>query len=100
MLRALHRREAEAPAHYQTPGVFHSCSRADAQGMPTGIAQLLRFSLLPVSWTFLAGSRIRLSIAGADADHCERIPADGPVVLKLFRGGNEASFLNLPLRFF
>jgi uncharacterized protein len=98
MLRALHRQEAETPAHYQTPGVFRSCSRADARSMPTDIPQLLRFSLLPVSWTFLAGSRIRLSIAGADADHCERIPADGPVLLKLFRGGNQASFLNLPLR--
>jgi uncharacterized protein len=99
LLRALHRQESEPPAHYRTPCVFHSCARADARSMPAGEPQLLRFSLLPISWTFLRRSRIRVSIAGADADHCERIPSDGPLSIKVFRGGNKASFFNLPLRF-
>ncbi len=99
LLRALHRRESDPPANYQTPGIFRSCTRADAESMPIGEPQLLRFSLLPISWTFLAGSKIRLSLAGADADHCERIPDDRPVRLKFLRGGDNASFVALPLRF-
>jgi uncharacterized protein len=99
MLRAQHRQESAPPRHYQTPCVFHDCTRAHAQDMPTDTPQLLRFSLLPISWTFLAGSRIRVSIAGADVDHCERIPGDGQLLLKLFRGGDKASHVSLPLRF-
>jgi putative CocE/NonD family hydrolase len=99
LLRALHRRESIPPDCYQTPCVFRSCTRADAESMPIGEPQLLRFSLLPISWTFMAGSKIRLSIAGADADHCEKIPADHPPRLQLWRGGTAASFLELPMRF-
>jgi uncharacterized protein len=99
LLRALHRRSSDPPANYQTPCVFRSCTRADAQSMPVDQPQLLRFSLLPVSWTFLAGSRIRLSISGADADHCERILGEYPLRLRFLRGGTDASFVELPLRF-
>jgi putative CocE/NonD family hydrolase len=98
LLRALHRRESPAPATHQTAGIFRSCTREDAEPMPIGEPQLLRFSLLPISWMFRAGSRIRVSIAGADADHCQRIPADQPVTLTLHRGGDYASFVSLPLR--
>jgi putative CocE/NonD family hydrolase len=98
LLRALHRRESAPPNYYQTPCVFRSCTRADADSMPIGEPQLLRFSLLPISWTFLAGSKIRLSLSGADTDHCERIPGDQPPRLKFLRGGNNASFITLPLR--
>jgi putative CocE/NonD family hydrolase len=98
LLRALHRKESSPPANYQTPCVFRSCTRADAESMPIGTPQLLRFSLLPVSWTFQAGSRIRLSIAGTDADHCERIAGDHPTHLKFLRGRDSASFVALPLR--
>jgi uncharacterized protein len=99
LLRALHRRESSPPADYQTPCIFRSCARADAESMPIGTPQLLRFSLLPISWTFMAGSRIRLSLSGADADHCERIPGDHASHLKFFRGDDNISLVTLPLRF-
>jgi putative CocE/NonD family hydrolase len=98
LLRALHRRESEPPAIYQTPCVFRSCTKEDAAPMPVGQLQLLRFSLLPVSWTFKAGSRIRISIAGADADHCERYPGTGTTTLTFAIGGEQASVINFPLR--
>jgi hypothetical protein len=98
LLRALHRKETPVPAHYQASWSFHSCERADAERMPIGTPQLLKFALLPVSWTFKAGSRIRISFAGADADHCARIPADGPVRLMFWRGADRASSVALPLR--
>jgi putative CocE/NonD family hydrolase len=98
LLRTLHRRESSPPGNYQTPCVFRSCTRADAESMPIGAPQLLRFSLLPTSWTFQAGSKIRLSIAGGDADHCERISNDDTTRLKFLLGGDSASFVALPLR--
>jgi predicted acyl esterase len=67
--------------------------------MPIDTPQLLRFALLPVSWTFKAGSSIRISFAGADADHCARIPADRPARLKFLRGTERGSSIALPLRF-
>jgi predicted acyl esterase len=99
LLRALHRKESEPPSHYRTSWSFHSCERADALPMPINTPQLLTFALLPVSWTFKAGSKIMISFAGADADHCARIPADQPLRLKFLRGDEHPSSVTLPLRF-
>ena len=46
--------------------------------MPIGEPQLLKFALLPVAWRFAKGSRIRLSIGGADADHFVQTPHGRP----------------------
>jgi putative CocE/NonD family hydrolase len=98
LLRALHRQEVPAPANYRTSWSFHSCTKHDAQAMPPGRVQLIQFALLPISWEFAAGSRLRLSIAGADADHCKRIPDDKTPNIRLQLGGNMASAISLPLR--
>jgi hypothetical protein len=97
-LRAIHRSETEPPRKYRTPAVFHPCTRDQAQPVKSGQPQLYRLSLLPISWTFLAGSRIRLSLEGADADHFQRIPAAGPLRIEVMRGGGNASHIMLPLR--
>ena len=44
-----------------------------------------------------AGSRIRLSIAGADDDHCGQVPHGRPPLVTLLRGEGHASVLELPL---
>jgi putative CocE/NonD family hydrolase len=98
VLRALHRREADPPPTYRTPAVFLPCTRAHAQPATPGHPHLYRFSLLPVSWTLSAGSRLRLSIEGADCDHFQRIPDTGPVQFEILRGGGNASHVKLPLR--
>ena len=64
--------------------------------MPIGAPQLLRFALLPVAWRFATGSRIRLSISGADADHFVQTPHGRPPLLTLSSGGSRASMLELP----
>ena len=98
LIRGIHRKEAEPPPHYRTAWSFHSCTREDASPVPVGESQLVRFSTLPISWTFFAGSRIRISIAGADADHCARLPTEGPCRLTILHGGSTASTIALPLR--
>ncbi|MFT4116842.1 CocE/NonD family hydrolase [Bradyrhizobium sp.] len=97
-LRAIHRCEIEPPPHHRTPAVFHPCTRGQARDVTPGEPHLFRFSLLPISWTFSAKSRIRLSLEGADADHFQRIPAAGPLQFDVLRGGGNGSHIILPLR--
>ena len=57
--------------------------------MPIGEPQLLKFALLPVAWRFAEGSRLRLSISGADADHFVQTPHGRPPMLKVLSGGEQ-----------
>ena len=98
LLRALHRKESAAPASYRTSWPFRSFRREDAAPLVPGQAERIRIPLLPISWVFRAGSRIRLSISGMDADHCVQVPHGRPPELTLLRGGDQASALELPLR--
>jgi predicted acyl esterase len=97
LLRALHRRERPAPESYRTTWPFRSFTRADAAPLVPGQVERIRIPLLPVAWRFSAGSRIRLSIAGADDDHCGQVPHGRPPLLKMAWGGDNASVLELPL---
>ncbi|QPC42638.1 CocE/NonD family hydrolase [Kaustia mangrovi] len=98
VLRALHRRERPAPAHHRTSWPYRSFTREDARPLEPGRMELFRFAFLPTSWMFHAGSRIRLSIAGADADHFEHTPHGRPPLLSVGRGKTHPSRLVLPLR--
>jgi putative CocE/NonD family hydrolase len=98
LLRALHRKESPAPASYRTTWPFRSFRREDAAPLVPGRAERIRIPLLPTSWVFRKGSRIRLSIAGADADHCVQVPHGRPPLLAVLRGGDRVSALDLPLR--
>jgi putative CocE/NonD family hydrolase len=97
VLRALHRAEAEPPRQCRTTWPWRTFARKDAQPMPIGEPQLLKFALLPVAWRFAKGSRLRLSISGADADHFVQTPHGRPPTLKLLSGGAQASMLELPV---
>ena len=66
--------------------------------MTPGEPEVLRFALLPVSWKVMKGSRVRLSIAGADADHFMQVPHGRPPRFGVVLGGTHASFVELPLR--
>jgi hypothetical protein len=97
MLRALHRKEAPMPRLHQVIGPFRSFARADAAPLTPGQPAVLRFALLPTSWLFRAGHRIRLAIAGADSDNYGQTPHGRPPRLEIMRGGTRASMIELPL---
>lgn len=97
LLRALHRKEAPAPETYATTWPFRTFSRADAEPLVPGRIERIRIPMLPVAWQFSAGSSLRLSIAGADADHCGQVPHGRPPRLNVSLGGVHASALELPL---
>jgi hypothetical protein len=96
LLRAIHRAEAPAPRNYKTTWPWRTFARKDAKPMPVGEPQLLRFALLPTAWRFAAGSRIRLSIAGGDADHFVQTPHGRPPLLTVMSGADKATRLDLP----
>jgi putative CocE/NonD family hydrolase len=98
VLRALHRREAPAPQLERRTWPYRTFKRADAAPMPTGGTEQLRFGLLPTSWLFRVGSRIRLAIAGADADHYAQTPHGRPPVLTVRHGLAHPSAIDLPWR--
>jgi class 3 adenylate cyclase len=97
LLRALHRKERTPPESYCTAWPFRSFSRSDAAPLVPGKVERIRVPLLPVAWQFSAGSCIRLSIAGADNDHCGQVPHGRPPFVKILRGGDNASQLELPM---
>src|SRR5262249_29139857 len=98
VLRALHRKDApDTPAH-RTKWPTHSFLRDDAAPLVPGETTLLRIALLPTSWRLRKGSRLRLAIAGADADHYAQVPHGRPPMLTLHHGGDAPSRLAPPPR--
>jgi putative CocE/NonD family hydrolase len=98
VLRALHRQDApDMPAH-RTKWPTHSFRREDAAPLKPGEPARLCIALLPVSWRLRQGSRLRLAIAGADADHFAQVPHGRPPTLTLHHSGAMPSRLELPLK--
>lgn len=95
LLRALHRKEAPCPPDYQATWPFRTFRREDAAPLTPGLPERIRIPLLPTSWVFRRGSRLRLSLAGTDADHIKQVPHGRPPELTLQLG---ACALDLPLR--
>lgn len=98
-LRALHRKIAAGPAPTWQAGPYHSFRRADAMDMEPGLPTELAFELLPTSYLFKKGHRVRIAIAGADDGHFNRIPADPAITptVTLHRGGTRSSWVDLPV---
>jgi putative CocE/NonD family hydrolase len=96
LLRALHRRRD--PSARDALGLpARSFRRADAEPLAPGEVAELVFDLLPTSYVFPAGHAVRLALAGADADHFARIPAEGPVEWRVQRSRLHPSSLELPV---
>lgn len=97
VLRAIHRAEAPAPRAYRTTWPWRTFARKHIERMPIGVPQLFRFAMLPIAWRFTQGSQIRLSIAGADADHFVQTPHGRPPTFTLMSGAEQASMIELPV---
>jgi predicted acyl esterase len=98
VLRALHRQESPCPRLERRTWPYHGFTRAAATPMIKGRTERIRFALLPTSWCFKAGSRLRVAIAGADCDHYVQVPHGRPPTLMIRRGGDYASKIELPWR--
>ncbi len=83
------------PGNHRTAWPYHSCARQDATPLVLGEIALLRFALLTTSWAFRRSRRLRIAIAGADAEHYGQVPHGRPPQLRVHRGGDTASLIEL-----
>jgi putative CocE/NonD family hydrolase len=95
-LRAIHRKESRKKPPYALCVPYHTFLREDAMPMVPGEPARIAFDLLPTSYLFRRGNRIRLALSGADRHHYINPPGQPPSLL-FHRGGRQASFLRLPV---
>ncbi len=95
-LRALHRKVSTETPPYALAVPFHSFKRNDAAPLVPGEITELAFHMLPVSYLFRRGHRIRLALAGADKDHFKKRNMEPPLV-RYYRQPEHPSCICLPV---
>src|SRR5215472_3763361 len=82
--------------HHVAAGAWHSFRRADARPLIPGEATEIKINLMPVSYLFRPGHRIRIALAGADKDHFDPLPGPSPE-WHILRDGAHPSRVRLPV---
>jgi uncharacterized protein len=87
------------PAPYKTVLPQRSFLKADYSHLKPGEVVPVKFELLPISYQFRKGHRIRIALAGADKDHFAAPPRFARLgeTFDVLTGGDSASSVNLPL---
>jgi uncharacterized protein len=97
--RGIHRKESakKPPVPYFAP--YHTFNKEDALEWVPNKVEKIHFELIPTSHLIPKGHSIRISIAGADADHFDSIDdaACNPSSLQLFCTNEFPSQVHLPL---
>jgi hypothetical protein len=94
-LRASHRAISTAP--YEYLGLpYHRSNAEDIADLPDKPVELA-FDLLPTSYVFDAGHRIRVTITCADKDTALTPQLDPPPTVQLYREPDHASYITLPI---
>ncbi len=95
-LRGIHRRLSDATPPYCQVVPYRTFKRGDAQPLVPGEIAELTFDLLPTSYLFQRGHRLRVAIAGADASHFAILPG-GPPNVHIHRSRLHDSRIELPI---
>jgi putative CocE/NonD family hydrolase len=95
-LRASHRALSKAP--FNNLGLpYHRHYKSDLTPIPAGEPVELVFDLMPTSYLFRAGNRIRITVTCADADNFETPALDPAPKIRLLRNTAHASFVEFPI---
>jgi putative CocE/NonD family hydrolase len=95
-LRASHRALGKAP--FNNLGLpYHRHYKSDLAPIAAGEPVELVFDLLPISYLFRAGNRIRITVTCADADNFETPALDPAPKIRLLRDTAHASFVEFPI---
>jgi putative CocE/NonD family hydrolase len=95
-LRASHRALNKPP--FKNMGLpYHRHYQSDLAPIPAGEPVELVFDLMPTSYLFRAGHRIRITVTCADADNLETPAIDPAPKLKLLRDMDHPSLIQLPM---
>ena len=95
LLRASHS-SIEDKGIYKEEGPARTHKRADAKEIKKGEIIQLKADLIPTSYLFKKGHKIKISIAGSDIDHFEIFHPDG-YEMKLYTGEEYPSRIVLPV---
>lgn len=76
LLRATHRGTTEIPL-YKEIGPARTHTRGEAAPLKAGEVVFLQADMIPTSYLFQKGHRIKISIAGSDIDHFEQLHPEG-----------------------
>jgi uncharacterized protein len=95
-LRASHRKLSPSP--FDVLGLpYQSHLQADQEMVPAGEPIELTFSLLPTSYQFRSGSRIRITVAFADAGNFDTPILTPAPTLQILKDKDHASYVELPI---
>jgi uncharacterized protein len=98
-LRTVNRKMVDAHERpYNSPDRAPSDSRHDAELLVPGEPVELKISMWPTSVLLRKAHRIRVALAGADADTFRRYPPGGDVTWRVYRQRAMASYVELPMR--
>lgn len=96
-LRLAHRQTSAPPPRYQAVWPYREYSRSHARRMTPLVMEQVQIALLPVGWRLKAGSRLKLSLSGADAEHFQQVPHGRPPRFSFELGGPRGCVLRLPV---
>jgi uncharacterized protein len=96
-LRSIHRRVSAEPQPYNLPVPYHTYRQADALPLEPGQPAEITFGLLPISALLKRGQRLRLGLAGHDADTFQRCPETGTPTWLVHRSPGCQSYIDLPV---
>ena len=96
-LRVLHRKISDKTPPYRMFGPYHSFKEEDAEQLVPGEVTEISFDLFPISVRLEKGQRIRVAIAGADADVFAPIEGCEAPLFTIERNAIYASYIDLPL---
>ncbi len=96
-LRALHRTwQPDDPVTHTLSIPHRTYRRADASPLIPNEVTQLTIDLLPISYQFKKGHRIRVALAGADKDHFQLLDSHAPT-WKIWHTPNHPSHITLPV---
>jgi hypothetical protein len=94
-LRASHRQLNQAPfSNFGLP--WHNYFQSELQPIPAGGPIDLIFDLRPTAWQFTEGTRIRITVAFADAGNFDTPILDPSPTLQILRDAMHPSYVELP----
>jgi putative CocE/NonD family hydrolase len=97
VFRALHRKQIQKSDDGGVTRPTHTFKREDAELLVPHQPAEVCYELLPTSYLFRKGNRIRFSLALADGDHFSRIPDGRPPRVTIYRNHNRATRIILPI---
>lgn len=96
VMNTSHRKTTHPPYdHFGLP--FHPGNEKDIKEMEPGKIERIQFDMLPISYSFKAGNRIRITITGCDKDNYLTAKRSQPPQFSIYRNRKYPSNVTLPV---